>query len=96
MGCVTIASSVVLINGSTPNLFKSSMGLRQGFPLSPHVFLLVAEGLSRVIIETRRMRRIQGVRIKRSKALTHLLFVDDVLLFCFGSKREGQCFKNIL
>jgi hypothetical protein len=31
-----------------------------------------------------------------SEALTHLLFIDDVLLFCFGSEREGQCFKNIL
>jgi hypothetical protein len=36
------------------------------------------------------------VRIGSSEALTHLLFVDDVLLFYFGLEREGQCFKNIL
>jgi hypothetical protein len=59
MECVTVASLVVLINGSASNFFKSSRRLR-------------------------------------SEALTHLLFVDDVLLFCFGSEREGQCFKNIV
>jgi hypothetical protein len=56
---------------------------------------LVVLGLSRAIDEARRMRIIRCVRIG-SEALTHLLFVDDVLVLCFGSKREGQHFKNIL
>jgi hypothetical protein len=55
MGCVTITSFAVLINGSTSNFFKSSRGLRQGFPLSPYLFLLVVEGLSRAISEARRL-----------------------------------------
>jgi hypothetical protein len=57
---------------------------------------LVAEGLSRAISEARRTKRIKDVRITRSKAPTNLLFVDDVLQFCFGSQREGQCLNNIL
>jgi hypothetical protein len=32
MGCVTIVSFAILINGSTSNFFKPSRGLRQGFP----------------------------------------------------------------
>jgi hypothetical protein len=36
------------------------------------------------------------VRIGRFEALRHLLFIDDVLLFCFGLERGGRCFKNIL
>jgi hypothetical protein len=52
VGCVTISSFVVLINGSKSNFFKSSRGLRHGFPLSPYLFLLVAKGLSRSISES--------------------------------------------
>jgi hypothetical protein len=34
--------------------------------------------------------------VGRSESLTHLLFVDDVLLLCFGNDGEGQVFKDIL
>jgi hypothetical protein len=40
--CVNFVSFVVLINGATSNFLKSYRGLRQGFPLSPFLFLLVA------------------------------------------------------
>jgi hypothetical protein len=55
-------------------------GLRQGCPLSPYLFLLVAEGLSRAIQEAKRNKVIKGIRIGGEEHLTHLLFVDDVLL----------------
>ena len=45
MGCVTTVSYVVLINGSASSFFKHTRGLRQGCPLSPYLFLLVAKGL---------------------------------------------------
>lgn len=39
---------------------------------------------------------VQGVRIGRRGTLSHLMFVDDVLLFFFGSKREVSSFRDIL
>jgi hypothetical protein len=36
------------------------------------------------------------VRIGRFEALTHLLFIDDLILFFFWQKREGRCLKKIL
>ena len=47
MSFVTTTQFVVLING----FFSSSRGLRKHFPLSPYLFILVVEGLSRIIKE---------------------------------------------
>jgi hypothetical protein len=49
MACITWVSFAVLINGVASPFFQSECGLRQGFPLSPLLFLLVAEGLSRAL-----------------------------------------------
>ena len=42
----------MLINGSLASFFGSSHGLRQGDPLSPLLFLLVMEVLSRLLKRT--------------------------------------------
>ena len=49
MICLTSVSFVVLINAEASPFFHSERELRQGFPLSPLLFLLVAEGLSRYL-----------------------------------------------
>ena len=49
MSCLTTVSFAVLINGADTSFFHAERGLRQGYPLSPLLFLLVAEGLSRAI-----------------------------------------------
>jgi hypothetical protein len=95
MCCVFTPTFVVLINGVASSFFKASQGLQKGCPMSPYLFLLVVEGLDRSLLEAQRIREVQGVHIER-KALSHLLFVDDVLLFLFGSEREGFQVKEIL
>jgi len=40
--------------------------------------------------------RLNGILITRALAITHLLFVDDVLLFSKGIVKEWQLFKKIL
>lgn len=47
MNCITYVSFVILINCVVSPFFRLERRLRKGCPLSPLLFLLVAEGLSR-------------------------------------------------
>ena len=49
MCCISIVKFFILINGSPSNFFGSSRGIRQGDPLSPLLFDIVMEGLSRML-----------------------------------------------
>lgn len=46
MMCVTTVSYEFCFNGSSIGPIQPNMGLRQGDPLSPYLFLLCVEGLS--------------------------------------------------
>eukprot|EP00253_Pinus_taeda_P027227 PITA_27227 len=96
MGCITSVSFDVLINGVASSFFKAQRGLRQGCPLSPLLFLLVAEGLSQLILEARREEVVKGLELAVNMFISHLLFVDDILLFTNGSVNEIKELKSIL
>ena len=96
MTCLTSVNFALLINGSPSHFFTASRGIRQGCPLSPLLFILVIEGLSLLIDDARRHGLVKGIKISKHLSLTHLLFVDDVILFGFGSCEEWMAFKVLL
>jgi len=86
--CISSVRFSVLVNGSFFGFFNNSRGLRQGDPLSPLLFV-VMEALSKMFyvtidngLDNGRLSgffvgsRLLGVNI------SHLLFVDDTLVFC--------------
>lgn len=98
MACISSVTFVVLINGATSPFFSSGRGLRQGCPLSPLLFLLllVAEGLSRALISAINMADFQGIKTSPDLIITHLLFVDDVLILSSGRTRDVETLAAIL
>ena len=96
LGCISSTNFVVLVNGSPSSFFPASRGIRQGCPLSPLLFILVIEILSLLIEDAKRSGKIKGIKISSHFHLTHLLFVDDVILFGLGTVEEWIVFKTIL
>ena len=50
MGLVTTPLFNIILNGSPTITFHPTHGIRQGDPLSPFLFILMAEGLSHLIM----------------------------------------------
>ena len=96
MGCLTSGNFAVLINGIPSKFFSASRGIRQGCPLSPLLFILVIEGLGLLISDAKNHGLIRGIKISSSLSLTHLLFVDDVILLGTGTLPEWIAFDVIL
>jgi len=72
-------------------------GLRQGDPLSPYLFVMMAEVLNKLLLKAAEMGFIQGVQVgSRTVTLTHLQFADDTLIFCEPKLEYLQNLKVIL
>ena len=84
--CISLVQFSVLVNGSPEGFFSCSRGLRQGDPLSPLLFLLVMEVLSRMLSKVEEEGLIQGFRAGSNAVdglcISHLLYADDTILFC--------------
>ncbi|KAA3465211.1 reverse transcriptase [Gossypium australe] len=97
MKCVTTVSYSVVLNGNNGKIFSPSRGLRQGDPLSPFLFLFCGEGLSSLMKLGIRDKLLRGVKASRSgHQISHLLFVDDCILFGEATERGAVGLKRIL
>jgi hypothetical protein len=77
MSCVESTSFVVLINGEVTDFFRGGRGLRQGYHLSPLLFILVMEGLSLLLKESLREGKLSGIKVSKLIKILHLFFVGD-------------------
>ena len=89
---VTSVRFSILVNGSPEGFFGSSQGLRQGDPLSPFLFLLIMEVLSRILKKREENNLIRGFHVGAVNSvgvrISHLLFADDTILFCDASRDQ--------
>ncbi|GJX02450.1 putative RNA-directed DNA polymerase, eukaryota, reverse transcriptase zinc-binding domain protein [Tanacetum coccineum] len=63
--CLRSASISILVNGSPTGEFRMTRGIRQGDPLSPFLFLIVAEGINVATKEAISNGVLKGVSVGR-------------------------------
>ena len=95
-GCVQLATFVVLINRSPSNYFRASRGLGQGCHLVPFLLLLIANSLSLTINHAIREGSFKAIGINNSVELSHIMFVDDVVMLGEGTWGNLKEAKKIL
>ena len=61
--CLESSSISILVNGSPTEQFQPAKGLRQGDPLAPSLFLIVAEGLARVMRVAQQKGLYDGIKV---------------------------------
>lgn len=94
MACVKSASAAVLVNGSPCGEFILKKGLRQGDPISPFLYLIVAEGLSMLINKAVEEGVMIPMEIGSEKVIVSHL--DDTVFLCSGERINLMMIKRIL
>jgi hypothetical protein len=97
MACVKSVKYNIRVNSMETDHIIPTRGLRQGDPLSPYLFLLVAEGLSSLLRGVESRGELQGVRVcGDAPTVSHLLFADDSLILMQADKENAEVLKNLL
>ncbi|XP_058726432.1 uncharacterized protein LOC131597777 [Vicia villosa] len=86
----------VMVNGSTTKEFKVEKGLRQGDPISPFLFVIVAEGLKGLVNRAVENGDFKGFNFKRRCFIDVLKFSDDTILIGDGSWSHLWAIKSVL
>ena len=94
--CITTPFFSVSVNGELAGFFASKRGLRQGDPLSPLLFIIAMEALSRSLSVAARSQEFQFHPKCKEINLTHLTFADEIFLFAGGTKSSVQVIMDEL
>ncbi|KAK2436747.1 hypothetical protein QL285_021719 [Trifolium repens] len=95
--CVFAGSLSVLVNGSPTSEINIQRGLKQGDPLAPFLFLLVAEGFAGLMRSAVEKSRFKGFDVgPNGLVISHLQYADDTLCIGEASSENLWTLKAIL
>lgn len=97
MSCITTSSIQILVNGRLTDAFYPSRGIRQGDPMSPYIFIMCMERLSKTISNLTAFKDWNPIKISpRGPNLSHLFFVDDLTLSTKADARNCHTIARTL
>lgn len=95
--CISMPKISLLINGTREGFFEISHGIRQGDPLSPFLYVIMAEALGRSLTKVHLEGKILGDKVTENVPnITHQQFAYDRLLPRECNRKEAKAFKAIL
>lgn len=87
----------IILNGQSHGFFHSTRGVKQGDPLSPALFILAADVLSRSLNHLFFNNDFKGFGLpKWSEQINHLAYADDTIIFASSNKTSCQLIMNTL
>ncbi|XP_070010394.1 uncharacterized protein [Nicotiana sylvestris] len=87
----------ILINGQAHGFFKTSRGVKQGDPISPTLFILAAEALSRGLNALHTNLYFYGFGMpKWSPKINHLAYADDMIIFSSSDEISLMLIMQVL
>lgn len=90
------SSMSILVNGSPSSEFQVSRGLRQGDPLSPFLFTIVAEGFASMTRKSVSNGFYNSFQLSNEVEYNLLQFADDTILFGDGSWKNIWTIKALM
>lgn len=94
--CISSPRFSVAINGELVGFFEGKKGLRQGDYIFPYLFIMLIEVLSRLLDKAESDGTYRLHPLCSSLKLTHLLFVDDLLVFSDGTSASTSGIKAVM
>jgi hypothetical protein len=94
---IVLGGSVgVTLNGTNNSFFKTGKGLRQGDPLSPLLYNLVGDVLTRMLAKAANRNLIKGSSTNQGREIISLQYADDTILFSSIDRPLLENLKNTL
>ena len=96
-GCLSSVSFAILVIGNAKGWVKATRGLRQGDPLSPFLFTIVANASSKMMLRAGERSLLEGFSVGRNRTrVSYLQFRNDTIFFSRARVEELQTIKIIL
>jgi len=96
-GCLKSTTMSVLVNGSPTTEFVPQKGLRQGDPLAPLLFNIVAEGLTGLMREAVNQEMFTEFFVREKNVPVSILqYVDDTIFFGEANMQNVKTIKSIM
>lgn len=95
--CISTVTFSVKVNGEPLPFFQPSRGIRQGDPMSPYLFIMLANVHSFLMKQEIEDENLKGIKLNSNcPILSHLLIANDAIFFLDGTVNECLNLANVL